>query len=97
MRERLCKEMEERERTKLEEVAAAENSSAGGRATLSRPASGKLLDEKVASDHKGPIIEVENAENEALKTISSSRKLLSVAEGSVGGTSKSIGRSTKFM
>ena len=33
---------------------------------------------------------------EAMKTISSSKKLLSEHLHSVGGTSKSIGRSTKF-
>ena len=55
--------------------------------------------DKVSSAHEHLQIEVEAEEDAAdpMQTMNSSRRLLSEHMHSVGGTSKSIGRSTKFM
>lgn len=58
-----------------------------------------MSQDKVSSAHDPLHIEVENIEEvqDPMQTMNSSRRLLSEGMHSVGGTSKSIGRSTKFM
>lgn len=96
--------MEERERKAEEEdriKAEAEAKAAEeAKAKEVAAAEGSQEEAKQAVEQSPPktieIAEMDEDMPEAMKTISSSKKLLSENLHSVGGTSKSIGRSTKF-
>jgi len=101
MREQIVVQMEEKaEEERKSQAAAAEASSVKELDSQANVSAEDLRSEKSKKTSRPPTILVESQEGEApeaLATINSSRKLLSEHGHSVGGTSKSIGRSTKFM
>ena len=89
---------EERKASALAEVNSAKDASVLSAEKPSNEVELKKATEKSQVDGIMSVEVVEGDEDlpEAMKTINSSKKLLSEHLHSVGGTSKSIGRSTKF-